>query len=192
MVFLSHCLLNQNTRYLGGAVCLGVVRGAVEPFMADGVGIVQMVCPEQRVWGGVLKRRFLWLVDHPRIARASRFLLRLVWPYLRIRYRRLARRVARDVEDYVSSGMDVVAVVGVAGSPSCGVTTTMDPPTSLYALGDCPQRLSTEWMNREVVEAAERPGLGLFIEMLNDEIDHRGLAVPMAEFDLANTGDDAG
>jgi len=187
-VFLSHCLLNQNTRYLGGAVSSGAVRAAVERYIANGVGILQMDCPEQRVWGGVLKERFLWLVDHPRVARASRFLLRFGRLYLKLRYRMLARRIVRDMEDYACSGMEVVAVVGVADSPSCGVTTTLDLATSLRALGDCPRRgVSAEWMNRDVVGAALRPGQGLFTETLTQEIEHRGLAVPTAEFDPADS-----
>jgi hypothetical protein len=44
---------------------------------------------------------------------------------LRWRYRRLACGVARDVADYTNSGFDVVGVVGVAGSPSCGAGITM-------------------------------------------------------------------
>ena len=64
VVFISHCLLNQNTRYLGGAVCPGVVGVAIAPYVRDGTGIVQMPCPEQRVWGGVLKTRMLWLIEH--------------------------------------------------------------------------------------------------------------------------------
>lgn len=71
VVFLSHCLLNQNTRYLGGAACPGVVIAAVERYVQDGTGIVQMPCPEQRVWGGVLKRRLLWLLNHRRVAGAG-------------------------------------------------------------------------------------------------------------------------
>ena len=70
VVFVSHCLLNQNTRYLGGAVSPGVVSAGIEAYVRDGTGIVQMPCPEQRVWGGVLKTRMLWLIQHPRIARA--------------------------------------------------------------------------------------------------------------------------
>ena len=54
VVFLSHCLLNQNMRYLGGP---------------------------------------------------------------------LAREVAGGIEDYARSGFEVVGVVGIAGSPSCGVLT---------------------------------------------------------------------
>jgi hypothetical protein len=41
-------------------------------------------------------------------------------------YRKLARQVASEVADYLASGMDVQAVVGVDGSPSCRVSKTMD------------------------------------------------------------------
>jgi hypothetical protein len=85
VVFLSHCLLDQNTRYLAGAVCPGAVDDALEPYLSEVVGIVQMPCPEQRVWGGVVKRHLLWLVDHPRVARADRPLVPAARRYLRWR-----------------------------------------------------------------------------------------------------------
>ena len=56
VVFVSHCLLNQNVRYLGGASCPGAVDEVVAGLQRAGVGIVQMACPEQRSWGGVYKR----------------------------------------------------------------------------------------------------------------------------------------
>jgi uncharacterized protein YbbK (DUF523 family) len=121
VVFVSHCLLNQNTRYLGGAVCRGAVSAAIGPYLEDGTGIVQMPCPEQRVWGGVLKTRMLWLIQHPRTARASPVLLPVVLRYVRWRYAHHARAVARDIDDYRASGLSVRGIVGVAGSPSCGV-----------------------------------------------------------------------
>src|SRR5215510_5576289 len=65
VVFLSHCLLNENTRYLGGAFRPGVVPEVVGPYLRDGIGICQMPCPEQLAWGGVLKRRLLILYDRP-------------------------------------------------------------------------------------------------------------------------------
>jgi predicted secreted protein len=186
VVFLSHCLLNQNTRYLGGAVCPGVVDAAVEPYSGDGVGLVQMPCPEQRVWGGVLKRHLLWLLDHPRTARASRALVPVVRPYLRWRYRRLARRVGHDVDDYERSGMAPVAVVGVAGSPSCGVHTTVDLTRAGLAVGAGPrERDERVWMNEVVVAGATTPGPGLFVEALTAELGRRRLDVPVREHDLA-------
>ena len=49
VVFLSHCLLNGNVRYLGGATRPGGVDEVVAPLQRGGVGIVQLPCPEQRV-----------------------------------------------------------------------------------------------------------------------------------------------
>ncbi len=51
VVFLSHCLLNENTRYLGGACWGGCVREILEACLVLEVGIVQMPCPEQQAWG---------------------------------------------------------------------------------------------------------------------------------------------
>lgn len=56
---VSHCLLNQNVRYLGGAACPGVVPATVDAFIRNGTGLYQMPCPEQAAWGGVLKRYVL-------------------------------------------------------------------------------------------------------------------------------------
>jgi predicted secreted protein len=189
VVFVSHCLLNQNTRYLGGAMCPGVVADAVDPYLSDGVGIVQMPCPEQQSWGGVLKRRFLWLIDHPRIARLIGTLSRLVNGYIRIRYRRIATRVVRDLEDYAEEGFELVGVIGVAGSPSCGVNTTLDLSSALKAIGSCPQSgPTTDWINQSVVAASSLPGRGLFIDALADGMNRRSIPVPLDEVDLAAPG----
>jgi uncharacterized protein YbbK (DUF523 family) len=182
VVFVSHCLLNQNTRYLGGAVCRGVVSTAIGPYLADGTGIVQMPCPEQRVWGGVLKTRMLWHIQHPRIARAAPVLLPVVLQYVRWRYAHHARAVARDIEDYLASGLSVRGIVGVAGSPSCGVHTTLDLKRAAAAVGGRHHHPATaEWMNATVVEPALRPGRGLFIEKLTRAMTRRSLHVPILE-----------
>jgi hypothetical protein len=55
VVFVSHCLLNQNTRYPGGAFRPGAVMEVAVPYLRDGAGICQLPCPEQVAWGGVGK-----------------------------------------------------------------------------------------------------------------------------------------
>lgn len=185
VVFLSHCLLNQNTRYPGGAVEPGVVEAALAPCLEDGVGVVQLPCPEQQVWGGVLKRRFLWLLAHPGVARTGPVLVPAVRAWLRWRYRRLARRVAREVADYDRSGFETVAVVGVADSPSCGVQTTVDLRAAVRAIAAGRGRpVTVRRLNDEVVDGAVVPGRGLWIEVLTAELHRRGLTVPVTEHRL--------
>lgn len=185
VVFVAHCLLNQNTRYPGGAAAPGVVWAAVQPYVDRGDGLVQMPCPEQRVWGGVPKRRLLWLITHPYVARAAPLLLPAVRWYLHRCYARLARKVGADAADYAASGMQVTGVVGVAGSPSCGVTTTLDLTAAAGAIarrGRCP--FSVEWMNDEVVRPAMCAGRGIFLDEVVRDLQRRHLRVPLEECDL--------
>jgi hypothetical protein len=46
VIFVSHCLLNENTRYPGGAFRRGCVDELVDSFQQEGLGIYQMRCPE--------------------------------------------------------------------------------------------------------------------------------------------------
>ena len=57
--FSFHCLLNENTRYLGGASRKAGIDELIDELQKQGIGIVQMKCPEQKTWGGVLKREML-------------------------------------------------------------------------------------------------------------------------------------
>lgn len=120
VVFVSHCLLNENVRYLGGACRPGPVGEYVERWQAEGVGICQMPCPEQRVWGGVAKRLLAPAYGSRRSAlwRLRRVLVALFVLYTRFRYALMARRVAGGIADYRRSGYQVEGVVGVGGSPS--------------------------------------------------------------------------
>ncbi len=56
---MSHCLLNENTHYLGGAFRSGDLDELVDGFQREGMGISQMGYPEQRACCGVLKRTHL-------------------------------------------------------------------------------------------------------------------------------------
>ena len=128
VVFVSHCMLNQNVRYQGGATRPGAVDEVVARLQRAGVGIVQMPCPEQRAWGGVDKQYTMpaYGADQTRLRRLRRPASWLFLLYTRLAYRRFAGQVAREIRDYVRSGQSVQAVLGVGGSPSCGVRTTLD------------------------------------------------------------------
>ena len=185
VVFLSHCLLNENTRYLGGACRQCCVREVVEQCMDRGIGMVQMPCPEQEVWGGVLKRRMLRLYGTNRFARrAVSTLLPSAMVYVRLAYRRLARSVAARIDDYSRSGFTVVGIVGIDGSPTCGVRTTVDVGTFASEMSRVdPSTFSVDEQNAMVRRHATS-GRGIFIEELERALDARGLRVPMLAHDL--------
>lgn len=57
VIFVSYRVLNENTRYLGGAFRKGCVDEVVDCPQATEVGIVQMPCPEREYWGGALRKK---------------------------------------------------------------------------------------------------------------------------------------
>lgn len=185
---MSHCLLNENTRYAGGATRPGVVADVVDEVVAAGCGIHQLPCPERLAWGGVLKRHSLILYHskgRPRYAVRGALLSAFVL-WTKVVYRRLARQVARDVADYRRAGISVEGIVGIGASPSCGVATTLDLRASLEVVAACPAAaLTRDVMNERAVLQCRRPGEGLFVEALDRELKRRGLTVPAYEHDLA-------
>ena len=187
VVFVSHCMLNQNVRYQGGATRPGAVYEVVARLQRAGVGIVQMPCPEQRAWGGVDKRYTMpaYGADHMRLRRLRRPTAWLFLFYTRLAYRRLAGQVARDIAAYVRSGQSVQAVVGVGSPHSCGVRTTLDLNGVLDTIAACdPTQLNTDDFNRRVIVAHARPGQGMFIAALRRQLRRRRIDVPFDEHDL--------
>jgi predicted secreted protein len=194
VAFVSHCLLNETVRYPGGATCPGAVPEFVAGYVERGIGLCQMPCPEQRVWGGVRKRHLLrlyglrplrwWLVRRATLA------ITIAWT--RIVYRRLARRVAGEVADYIEGGFDVVEIVGVGGSPSCGVHTTLDLDGAVAALARCDGDTDRRATNRDVVAANVISGRGIFFTCLDRALRSRGITVTCREHDLVTELTDAG
>jgi hypothetical protein len=137
--------------------------------------MVQMPCPEQAAWGGVLKRRLLRIYGARllRSAWAQQILLPPALAYTRWVYWRLARGIARQIGDYRLSGMDVVAVIGVDASPSCGVTRTLDINRAVRGLA----RVDVGTVTVEDVDAAVRGsvnrGSGLFVTALQHQLEQQ-------------------
>ena len=187
VAFVSHCLLNENTRYLGGAFRPGGVAEVVDELMRRGIGICQMPCPEQRAWGGVLKRRMLraYGARGTTAYRMRGLLLGLFMLETRLVYRRLARDVARQIADYERSGFTVIGIVGVGASPSCGVRTTLDIRRSFEVMARTPPRLADRrTLNRDMLVACRTAGQGLFIRALGRELRRRGIGAALLEHDL--------
>ena len=185
VVFLSHCLLNENTRYLGGACRQGCIQEIVQVCLESGLGIVQMPCPEQHAWGGVLKRRLLlFFASQGTLVYQLRSVLLpgLLW-YTRSVYANIARLVANQVQDYLSSGFTVLGIIGVDGSPSCGVQRSLDIRRSLDLVGQLSTTAGIEDMNA-IVQGCLVDGQGIFVELLRKQLERKHLNVPFLAHDL--------
>jgi predicted secreted protein len=152
VIFVSHCVLNQNAKIDGCAHYPGAIREVLDVILASGCGIVQLGCPELMHLG--LERQ----VD-PGSARTiesedSRVGELMQRPSGRMCCREIAERASCQVEQYVRSGFAVVGVLGINGSPTCGV--------------------ETAWS-----DGLEIAGPGVLIRELRDAFARRHLSIPI-------------
>jgi len=150
VIFLAHCLLNENVRYLGGARRGGAVSEILQPCLEHGIGIVQLSCPEQHAWGGVLKRRLLLFYGSERMLRhrlRSVLLPLMLWYTKRI-YRKLAKQAAGQIQDYDKAGFSVLGVIGVDASPSCGIRRSLRMREALESVGHLASDTATTFFGK--------------------------------------------
>lgn len=179
VIFLSHCILNVNTRYFGGASRRGAVNEIIEDALEQGVGIVQIECPEKRAWGGVLKK-YMWMPFDSKHPFFYRLLLPIFIRYTRQVYRRVAAALVKDIQHYITAGFTVKGVVGIDGSPSCGVNTklAMDKCFKLL-LQSRMEGLNREAFNSALYETCSERGNGIFIEELKKQLNKKRLNIPI-------------
>lgn len=108
LLFLAHCLLNQNAKAEGLAGYRGIFEPLIRLLIRTGVGLVQLPCPETACLG---------------LARPLG--TDTVEQYDTAKYRDVCRRLAkvtvREIRAYQKAGYKVAAILGVEGSPSCSV-----------------------------------------------------------------------
>lgn len=106
LVVLAHCILNQNSVVRGWARAPGAFSDVVRVFLDGDVGIFQLPCPEFTYLGE----------ERPPQTREE-----YETPEYRAHCRGLLEPVAEQLEDYVKNGYEIVGVVGIQESPSCGL-----------------------------------------------------------------------
>jgi len=145
IVFLAHCFLNMNTRFPEGAEFPGANVPLLELLLQSEVGIVQMPCPEFLCLG---LEKAGWGVGSEAEIRGA--------------FRGVAETVADQVEAYLGCGYEILGIIGMNPSPSCGVEVSKGKGTMLG-------------LGRDTSEKAES---GVFIEELTTLIQERGLPLP--------------
>jgi len=109
LIFISHCLLNQNACVKGISSEAAMIKPLIKLLMDHDVAIYQMPCPEvsfcgQSRWGQV-KQQYST-------------------PMFRRHCRQIAEEILDHVQNYTDTGHRVIGVVMRDGSPTCGLHRT--------------------------------------------------------------------
>lgn len=88
------------------------------------------------------------------------------------------------MQDYLRAGYAIRGIVGVDGSPSCGVRQRLDVDHALTLLGNLDEGHSTGQDINRIVRDSVTQGRGMFIECLVKQLNRRGLTVPLMSHSL--------
>lgn len=152
VVFVSHCILNQNSISDGTADFLGTYEEVVKKLIEAKVGIIQMPCPELMCLG--LDRGDSKGVERPVVVENTRIRKELLTSSSKAKIEILIESTVMQIEEYSKNGFEIMGVIGINRSPSCGVNTTSEN-------------------NKEVI------GEGVFIKELKNKMDDKGIVVKM-------------
>ncbi len=152
VVFIAHCLLNQNSISDGTAVYPAAFKDVIELFLGADVGIVQMPCPELCCLG--LDRGNERGADSPVVVENTRIRREMHGEEAHRRLMSLVDYVMLQIEEYSRYGFEILGIIGANRSPNCGVETTSDH-------------------NEEI------NGRGVFMEELGKRLEEKKLHVPM-------------
>ena len=108
VVFVSHCLLNQNTRAINQERYPGIVKEIMELFLEADIGIVQLPCPQIEQNGGGIKRKF----QPGKVLEGNGY---------RAECKKMSTSIIKQIEKYLKEDYNVVGIVGVEFSPTCAV-----------------------------------------------------------------------
>jgi predicted secreted protein len=189
IIFLSHCILNENTRYPGGAFTRGMLSAVVRQIDSKGYGIVQLPCPEQKAWGGVLKKNMLLSYGLNNSGSPLNLFRGILFPLFILHtkwvYKKIARDTVKMLEDYKKSGFDIIGIVGVDGSPTCGISTCLDMKKSFdYCAGLNIESIDRKNYNKEMYDRCLKQGKGLFFLEMDKALKRKKIAITYYSHDL--------
>lgn len=162
ILIVSHCFLNTAAKcrgYRNEAIRAeeDLRRSLLHRAVDGGVQLLQLPCPELMLYG--LDR---W--GHTRDQFDN--------PFFRQRCRELLEPVLLQLQAYAAAeDVKLLGVLGIDGSPSCGVKYTCTGPWG----GDFGGRD----VSGVLAQARTAPGPGVLMEVLREELDRLGLALPM-------------
>ena len=120
VVLLAHCILNQNARIDTCATNPAFIPGIVEFFAQQQIGIVQCPCPELEVLGLGRQGQDCAVWDGSYRHEDGEVYDQLTTPEGKQKLQELAQRMVFQIQEYIKYGFQVLGMLGIETSPSCG------------------------------------------------------------------------
>lgn len=152
VVFIAHCLLNQNSISDGTAVYPAAFKDIINIFLDEDIGIVQLPCPELSCLG--IDRGNVDGADSPVVEENTRIRKEMHKTDTYKKLIGLVDYVMQQIMEYKKYGFEIIGIIGANRSPNCGVETTSD-------------------YNKEI------DGKGLFMEEISKRLEVEGMDIPM-------------
>lgn len=164
IVILSHCIINVHSKVKSWKKDENIREYDLIDFLKilgeNNIGIVQLPCPEMTCYGlkrwGHVKNQF----DHPH-------------------YRKLCRSLFEPILDqileYRANGIEVLALLGIYGSPTCGVNRTCIGEWG-GEIGSNPNLLGTIGTVSGVTDS------GIFMEEIKSILKVHNIDIPIIDY----------
>lgn len=152
IVLTAHCFLNQNSKIDQCAHYPGVILEATKTLINTGAAIIQMPCPELFYLG--LDRDVDLQTNRTVESEDTRVAKRMQEEKAKVLCKSMADGIVYQIEEYIKLGFEIVGLIGMNGSPTCGVNTTWE-------------------------DGQELKGKGIFIELLEKTLKDKGISINM-------------
>ncbi len=152
VILAAHCILNQNSISDGTAEYSGSISKVVKLLLENDIGILQMPCPELLCLG--LDRGNVQGGEQPVLIENTRIRKSISEPAAILKIKQNVQQLIFQIEEYSRNGFDILGIIGMDRSPSCGVNTTS--------------------INNKEVE-----GEGVFINELRKELEKKNIFINM-------------
>ncbi|MBU2700595.1 putative secreted protein [Sporomusaceae bacterium BoRhaA] len=148
IVLVAHCILNQNSKIDACAYYPGAILEATKTLLNADVGIIQMPCPELLYLG--LDREADPTANCTIESEDTRVAFRMKEEQAKTLCQSLVDCIVYQVEEYIKHGFQIVGLIGINGSPTCGIETTWADDHALDGRGVFIDTLEQSLKNKSI------------------------------------------
>lgn len=167
IIIVSHCVINSNSKvqsFYNTSKRESIRKELVKNIIQNDIGIIQLPCPEFIMYGA---KRWGHVKDQ----------------FDNTHFRQVCKKelesIVYQIKDYIKNGYEIISILGIDGSPSCGVNLT------------CTGNWGGEISNNPIFENLSesiiyKPEKGILIEELEKLLVENNISIEMIGFSENN------